>query len=387
MTRQTFRVPLSPHRTLEGELELPPGAPIAGALFAHCLTANAPALAAIRTQLADQGCAVLTIDCGVAAADQVLTALTTVELAAALDAFTEQFPGPVVLIGHSWGGVLALACAGRSRVQAIVTINAPAGMAAYTRRARKAANSISLGATSINLPEPTPDLDWEALQAKVEVLRRPLLILHAPLDQVADISSAAQIFTAAKHPKSFVSLDSADHLLARPGEAQHVAAVVCGWARRYLRGPDASEPDHTGVTVAEAGNGRYRQRIRAGVHRGIADEPVSAGGDNAGPSPYELLLSALGACTAMTLRMYAELKKLPLRHVSVDLRHEKVHAQACQECETKEGKIDRIERVITLEGELSDEQRAKLLEIANKCPVHRTLHAEVWIPTRLAPPA
>jgi putative redox protein len=138
------------------------------------------------------------------------------------------------------------------------------------------------------------------------------------------------------------------------------------------------------VVVAESGGGKYRQHVLAGRHRGLADEPVSAGGDDAGPSPYEMLLSALGACTSMTLRMYAEMKKLPLRHVSVELRHEKIHAAACQECDTKEGKIDRIERIVTLEGDLTQEQRQRMLEIANKCPVHRTLHSEVWVPTRLA---
>ena len=388
MSQQVLTLSVSPTRTVDGILELPPGEPFAGVLFAHCLPPDSVALAAIAARFADRGCAVLAIDCGIGAATQMQPALAADELLAAARAFAERHPGPLLLIGHSWGGVLALACAADlPQALAVVTIGTPAGSAGFSKRASSAPNAVSIAGQTLTLPDSAGALAWSALQDSVEQLRRPLLILHAPLDNVADIANAAQIFTAAKHPKSFVSLDSSDHLLARVAEAQHAADVICGWAGRYLRREEAPAEHHTSVTVAEAGAGKYRQHVKAGRHRGLADEPVSAGGDDAGPSPYELLLSALGACTAMTLRMYADLKKLPLKHISVELRHEKIHAEACQHCETKEGKIDRIERVVTLEGDLSDEQRNRLLEIANKCPVHRTLHSEVWVPTSLAPPA
>ncbi|MCI3953396.1 MAG: OsmC-like protein, partial [Burkholderiales bacterium] len=177
------------------------------------------------------------------------------------------------------------------------------------------------------------------------------------------------------------SLDDADHLLSRAEDAAYAAEVLAAWASRYLEQGTEHVP---GVRVMEAGHGKFAQDILAGRHRLRADEPESAGGMDSGPSPYELLGAALGACTAMTIRMYAEHKKLPLERVTVDLAHEKIHAADCAECETREGRIDRIERVITLEGDLDEGQRAKLLEIANKCPVHRTLHSEVFIPTRLA---
>jgi len=198
-----------------------------------------------------------------------------------------------------------------------------------------------------------------------------------------DIENASKIFLAAKHPKSFVSLDRADHLLTRHEDAQYAATVLAAWASRYLEPEKGAAEAVPGVRVAEAGEGRFAQLIEAGRHRLRADEPVAAGGDDSGPGPYDLLLAGLGACTSMTVRMYAEQKKWPLQRVTVDLKHDKVHATDCAECETREGKIDKIGRVLTLEGNLDDSQRQRLLEIANKCPVHRTLHGEVWIPTSL----
>jgi len=219
-------------------------------------------------------------------------------------------------------------------------------------------------------------------------LRKALLVFHSPRDTTVSIDNAAQIFMAAKHPKSFVSLDDADHLLTRREDAAYVAAVLSAWASRYLGEPAAparpiaaNEPGI--VTVAETREGKFAQEVRVGRHQLRADEPVDAGGTDTGPSPYDFVLAGLGACTSMTIRMYADLKKLPLDKVTVRLRHDKVHAADCADCETREGRIDRIEREVELAGNLDESQRAKLLEIANKCPVHRTLHSEIWIPTRL----
>ena len=384
MPLQTLAIRLTSGRDLEATLQTPAGEPAAAVLVAHCLPAGSPALAAIGQAFADRGCAVLGVDCALAAGAAMQEALSRQELVEVAAQLRARHELPTVLIGHSWGGVLALAVAAElPDCRAVATINAPAGGGGFSKRASAGSGRVSIAGQTVVLPA-DPAVEWPALQEQVERLRRPLLVLHAPLDNTADIANAARIFTVAKHPKSFVSLDSADHMLARATEGQHAADVICGWGHRYVRRDAPPAEHHTHVVVAESGGGKYRQHVLAGRHRGLADEPASAGGDDAGPSPYELLLSALGACTSMTLRMYADMKKLPLRHVSVELRHEKIHAEACQECETKDGKIDRIERIVTLEGDLSPEQRQRMLEIANKCPVHRTLHSEVWVPTRLA---
>ena len=197
------------------------------------------------------------------------------------------------------------------------------------------------------------------------------------------IENASQIFESAKHPKSFVSLAGADHLLSRASDASYVAMVIAAWAERYLDLPDP-QPEATdgNVVVSETRRSRFEQEISVGPHRLLADEPVRVGGLDSGPGPYDLLLAALGACTSMTLRLYAERKSLPLDRVTVRLSHSKIHAADCETCETKEGMLDRIERAITLDGGLDDDQRARLLEIADKCPVHRTLTSEIEIKTR-----
>jgi putative redox protein len=220
----------------------------------------------------------------------------------------------------------------------------------------------------------------------VRGLRKALLVMHSPRDDTVDIENATQIFQAARHPKSFVSLDPADHLLTRREDATYAGHVLAAWAERYLQGTRPAAPAAVPgrVVVRETREGKFTQLVAAGRHVVRADEPVAAGGLDSGMSPYDLLLAGLGACTSMTLRMYADSKGVPLERVAVELKHDKIHAVDCAECETKEGRIDRIERVIRLEGTLDAAQRARLLEIANKCPVHRSLTSEITIPTRLA---
>jgi putative redox protein len=209
--------------------------------------------------------------------------------------------------------------------------------------------------------------------------------MHSPTDDLVGIENASAIFTAAKHPKSFISLGGADHLLSKRADSVYVSEVIAAWSQRYLdMVPQPDMEPIEGVFVSETGNGKFEQSVIAGKHRYLADEPVSAGGNGSGPSPYEYLLAALGACTSMTIRLYAEHKKLALKRVAVHLTHDKIHAVDCENCETKEGKIDRIDREVTLEGDLSAEQRARLMEIADKCPVHRTLHSEIDVRTREA---
>ncbi len=208
------------------------------------------------------------------------------------------------------------------------------------------------------------------------------MILHAPGDATVGIDNAASLYQAAKHPKSFVSLDGADHLLTRREDAAFVADILAAWSRRYLAAVEAEA--ETGVRVTETGAGRFQVAMQAGPHVILGDEPASVGGGGSGPSPYELLSMALGACTAMTLRLYARKKQLDLGRVSVAVAHDRVHAEDCAERETREGRIDRFERVISVEGAIDPGLAAKLVEIAGKCPVHRTLEAEAAVVTRLA---
>ena len=228
------------------------------------------------------------------------------------------------------------------------------------------------------------DVAEQRIKEHLATLRKALLVFHSPTDDIVGIENASRIFAAAKHPKSFVSLAGADHLLSKKSDAVYVANVIAAWAERYLDQPAerSDEQIEIGtVLVRETGNGKFQQEITSGPHRFLADEPVRVGGLDSGPGPYDLLLAGLGACTSMTLRLYAEQKKLPLERVSVRLTHNKIHAEDCLNCETKEGMIDRIDRNITLEGALSADERKRLLEIADKCPVHRTLKSEIEIST------
>jgi uncharacterized OsmC-like protein len=243
------------------------------------------------------------------------------------------------------------------------------------------------------------DIAEQNLGGHIAGLRKALLIFHSPTDATVGVENASRIFALARHPKSFVSLAGADHLLSKRSDAGYVANVIAAWAERYLvvtpesdmhqaivdgaSSPDAAQlrQEPGLVVVRETRESPLQQEILVGAHRLIADEPMAVGGRDSGPNPYDYLLAALGACTAMTLRLYAERKALPLDRVTVRLRHAKIHAADCETCETKSGKIDRIERGILLEGALDDEQRARLMEIADKCPVHRTLTSEVDIRT------
>ncbi len=225
--------------------------------------------------------------------------------------------------------------------------------------------------------------------AHITKLHKALLVMHSPTDDTVGIDNATRIFVAARHPKSFVSLSEADHLLSDRRDAAYVAGVITAWASRYLdvqnadEAPDESEAPRQ-VVVRETRNSKFQQSVSVGPHQMLADEPVAAGGDDTGPGPYDFLLTALGACTSMTMRLYADRKALPLERTTVTLRHSKIHAEDCAECETKAGMLDQIERVITMEGALDAEQRKKLIEIADKCPVHRTLTSEVRILTSAA---
>lgn len=403
-----IRFPGAGGETLAARLDLPEGEPVAYALFAHCFTCSKDtrATAHIAGTLAEAGIAVLRFDFTGLGGSEGEFANTNFssnveDLVAAADFLRREYRAPKLLVGHSLGGAAVIVAATRiAECVAVATINAPADPAHVVKNfdharaeiEREGEAEVELAGRRFRIRKQfLEDVAATSLTEILPKLERALLVFHAPRDAAVGIDNAARIFTAARHPKSFVSLDDADHLLNDKADARYVGAVLAAWATRYLGAGLSARPD-TGsdrpsdtdwLTVEESGEGRYQQRIQAGRHTLTADEPAALGGDDAGLSPYQLLTAALGACTSMTLRMYAEHKKLPLEKVSVRLRHEKIHAEDCTECESKDGKIDRIEREITLTGDLDADQRRRLLEIADKCPVHRTLHSEVRVQTRL----
>jgi len=396
---------------LAARLDLPEGKPLAYAVFAHCFTCTKDVFAAARIAdgLARHGIAVLRFDftgLGASGGDFANTNFSSNvgDLVRAADFLRERHEAPKILIGHSLGGAAVLAAAGEiPEAVAVATIGAPAEPSHVARHFTDAIPDIEAAGEAEVLLVGRPfrirkqfleDIAAQRLRERIANLKRALIVFHAPRDEVVAIENARSIFEAARHPKSFISLDDADHLLSRRADAVYVATVLAAWATRYIGTPpaevaeDAPPPEGT-VLVGESqapGQSRLAQRIRVGRHVLAADEPESEGGSDTGPNPYELLLAALGACTSMTLRLYADHKGWPVDRVEVALRHAKVHASDCAECETREGKIDRIERDIRLEGPLDATQRARLLEIAEKCPVHRTLTGENWIVSRLAEP-
>lgn len=404
-TADRFDFPNAQGRTLSAVLQRPAGPPTAYALFAHCFTCSKDSRAArgIAEALAARGIAVLRFDfTGLGSSEGEFAnadfSSNIDDLVAAADHLRATAAAPALLVGHSLGGAAVLAAAARiPEVTAVATIGAPAdpghvtGLFADTVDAIRARGEgeVDLGGRRFRIRSTfLDDVAEQRLLEQVTSLRRALLILHAPADDVVSIDNAAQIFDAARHPKSFVSLDDADHMLGRRRDARYAADVITAWAQRYLPDPPPSDSEggvHGQVVVEETGEGTFQQLVTVGTHRLPADEPVDLGGLGSGPSPYDLLLAGLGACTSMTLRMYADRKGLPLDKVRVVLRHAKIHAADCQSCETKQGQIDHIEREITLTGDLDVSQRARLLEIADKCPVHRTLTSEVSIESRLVP--
>jgi putative redox protein len=385
---------------LAARVELPVGKPTACALFAHCFTCGKDLKAVVRISraLAERGIAVFRFDftgLGESAGDFADTNFSSnlEDLVAAADLMRGEWGGAQILIGHSLGGSAVLAAARRiPEVKAVATIGAPSD----TEHLRDTLVSIvpeleTDGEAELRLGGPPVrvrrqlliDLEEQSMMASISNLGLPLLIFHSPADEVVSVDHARRIYKAARHPKSFVSLDGADHLLlAREEDARFVADVLAAWAGRYVPMTGLPEPLPTGEVLVEGGAAGYANLIQAGPHMLRADEPVSVGGADSGPNPYDLLLAGLGACKSMTMRMYADRKGWPLEATRVRLRHSRIHAEDCEECETTKGRVDRIAVEVGVDGELDDAQRQRLLEISERCPVHRTLKSEIDIRSR-----
>lgn len=392
--------------TLSGIIDQPGGAPRAWALFAHCFTCskNLKAARQVSQALCDAGIAVLRFDftgLGQSEGEFASTNFSSNigDLLAAAAFLSARYEAPSLLVGHSLGGTAVLgAAAGLSSATAVVTIGAPAEPA-HVRHllGDREADLEDQGEADVDLGgrrfrmrrQFLDDLENHDLPESVGELRKALLILHAPLDDIVGIDNASKLFAAARHPKSFVSLDDADHLLANERDSHYAGRVISAWASRYIDAPEHGRaPDgNRDEVVARTGAVGYRTDVLAAGHRLVADEPASVGGTNEGPSPYDLLSAALAACTTMTLRMYADRKKLDLRSITARVSHNKIHAKDCEDCESTEGRIDRFRRTLELDGDLSGSELERLVEIADKCPVHRTLHGEVKIETSRGEPA
>jgi len=393
------------HR-LAAALDLPDREPIAYALFAHCFTCGKDVLAArrIATALADKGIAVLRFDfTGLGSSEGDFANATfssnVADLVHAADHLRTTRKAPTLLIGHSLGGAAILAAADKiPEALAVVTIAAPSDPNHVTGLFKdRIAEIRQNGHAQVSLAgRPFPitrefldDIAEHELMRHVTGLHKALLVMHAPTDDTVGIDNATRIFVAAKHPKSFVSLADADHLLSNRRHTTYAAEVIAAWASRYIgsgapvQATNSSEEPRQ-VVVRETRNSKLQQTVMVGPHRLVADEPIKAGGEDTGPGPYDFLLTALGACTSMTMRLYADRKALPLDRVTVTLKHSKIYAKDCEECETREGMLDQIDRVIGMEGALDADQRKRLMEIADKCPVHRTLTSEIRILTKAA---
>jgi uncharacterized OsmC-like protein/alpha-beta hydrolase superfamily lysophospholipase len=389
---------------LAGILDLPVGEPRAFALFAHCFTCskNLKAATNISRSMTAAGIAVLRFDfTGLGQSDGSFEDTTfssnVDDLLSAARWLEQEHRAPEILFGHSLGGTAVLQAAPSiPSAVAVATVGSPSDpthvshmfkeSAAQLRE--KSVAEVQLGGRPFRIKERfLDDLVAHDLSSSISGLRKALLIMHAPLDAVVEVENASQLFMAAKHPKSFVSLDKADHLLSREEDSRYAGRVLASWATRYLPEADATmvaslEGADEGVIARTFIDG-FRTDVIAGGHALLADEPLGVGGTDTGPSPYDLLSAALATCTTMTLKMYASLKKIDLRSVTVAVRHSKVHAKDCADCESAGGKIDEFQRVLTLDGALTEEQRLRMLEIADRCPVHKTLHGETKVRTTL----
>ena len=405
MQSKAVSFPNADGEQMSGILDLPARRPRAFALFAHCFTCSKNLKAAnhIVRALADAGFAVLRFDftgLGQSEGDFEDTSFSSnvSDLLSAVKWLETAFEAPQILFGHSLGGTAVLQAAPQiPSAVAVATIGSPADPAHVAHMftgceielEEKGVADVQLGGRPFRVKKQfLDDLHAHDLPAAVGGLRKALLVMHAPLDETVEIDNASTLFAAAKHPKSFVSLDKADHLLSREQDSRYVGRVLASWAGRYIEetvedAPLTARPDEV---VARTPVDGFRTGVQAGKHAFVADEPTSVGGTNLGPTPYDLLAAALATCTSMTLRMYANHKKLPLKSATARVTHGRVHAEDCVDCEQQDGQIHEFRRTLELDGDLTDAQRQRMLEIADRCPVHKTLHHEIKVRTDLEKP-
>jgi putative redox protein len=389
---------------LAGLIDLPSGQVRAWALFAHCFTCSKNLKAAMHLSRAlnAQGIAVMRFDfTGLGQSEGKFSdtnfSSNVQDLLAAVSYLETHQTAPALLVGHSLGGTAVLAAAPHvPSAVAVATIGSPAQPEHVRHLLGDSLMELdSAGSAEVNLGgrpfrvkrQMLEDLTRHDLLAELGGIRKAVLFMHAPLDATVEIDNASALFMAARHPKSFLSLDDADHLLSREADSRYAGRVLAAWASKYLPArPEREIPGAVaGASVATTGRGSFTTEISASGHPLTVDEPLSVGGANQGPSPYDLLSAALASCTSMTLNMYAARKGIALDSATVQVRHDKLHAQDCEDCESRAGKIDQFQREIILEGALSDAERQRLLEIADRCPVHKTLHSEVKIRTGGSP--
>ena len=387
---------------LAGLLESPDAEPLAYVLFAHCFTCTKDVVAASRISraLVSKGYAVMRFDfTGLGGSDGDFAntnfSSNVQDLILAADYLRTHHKAPRLLIGHSLGGTAILKAAHAiPESKGVVTIGSPADAEHVAKQfvcdldviERDGEAEVSLAGRAFKIRKQFVDDIRENKDTHVKDLRKALLVLHSPIDQTVSIAQAEKIFVAAKHPKSFISLDDADHLLRKKSDAEYVANTITGWASRYVlenASPVVEKVERGHVLVTER-DGKFAQTVLSDDHQWVADEPSAVGGGNLGPDPYEHLLAALGTCTVMTLRMYANRKQWPVERVSVDLDHSREHGEDCMQCDETHKQIDVINRSVTVTGNLTDEQKSRMMEIADKCPVHRTLHNKLVINTEAA---
>ena len=401
---KTFKVTFENQQghNLSARLELPADQhPHNYVLFAHCFTCNKnlTAIKNISRALTQEGFAVMRFDftgLGESEGDFADTNFSSnvEDLIKAAQFLEENYQAPSILVGHSLGGAAVLVARQHiPSVKAVTTIGSPyhpthvAHLFKDSLEQIEAAGiaNVSIGGRPFTIKKQFIE-DMNQLSTNKEVihnLNAALMVIHSPQDETVEIDNATHIYKSAQHPRSFISLDGADHLMSKRADSTYVGDVIATWAKRYVDIPEKPRVATQAQTAAYLGEEGYTMDIYNGKHHLVSDEPTSVGGNDFGPNPYDLLNSALGACTAMTLRMYANRKKWDLKGVKVHLDHGKVHAKDCADCETQEGKVDEITRTIELEGDLDEAQRKRLIEMADRCPVHRTLHNEVKVRTTL----
>ncbi len=392
----------SEKQTLSGRLELPTEQAAHNfAIFAHCFTCNKN-LSAVRNisrALTNNGFGVLRFDfTGLGESDgdfeDTNFSGNVEDILSAARFLEENYAAPTLIIGHSLGGAASIFAASEiNSIKAVATVGAPSNPKHVTHLLDSSIDQIKdTGLAVVKLSgrdftikkQFIDDLETKSLPEVAKKLRKAVLVMHSPQDTIVGVKNAEEIYISAHHPKSFVSLDGADHMLSKKEDSIYAGEIISEWAKRYIEVPtqEILKSKHQVAVSLDADDG-FTTQMKVGKHYLIADEPTSFGGNDFGPSPYELVSAGLSACTAMTIQMYAKRKGWEVKNVQVHTSYSKTHAQDCQDCETSNSKIDTFSRDIQFEGNLDDKQKQRLLEIADKCPVHKTLHNTTQVITKL----